>query len=77
MSHVVACPIVLILWSGLAGINVQSYEKWSFFHIFSRLGPFPQVFRQAKEWHILVLHETISVSHVVACPLVFIYERSW
>ena len=77
MSHIVAFPIVLILWLGLAGINVQSYEKLSFFQIFSRLGPSPQVFKQTKEWHILALHETISVSHVVAFPLVFIYERSW
>ena len=28
---------------------VQSYEQGSFFSVFSRLGPFSQVFRQVKE----------------------------
>ena len=29
--------------------SVQSYEEWLFFSIFSRFGPFPQVFGQVKE----------------------------
>ena len=51
---------------------MQSYEKLSFFIVFSRLCPFPQAFKQVKGWFILELHETIRVSHAVACPIVFI-----
>ena len=36
------------LGSRLAGKSVKSYKKWSFFSIFSPLGPFPQVFGQIK-----------------------------
>ena len=66
-----------VLWVRLAGRSVQSYEKWSFFSVFSRLGHFTQVFRQLKEWLILELHKTIRVSHAVACPIVLIlfYDR--
>ena len=59
--------------------SVQSYEKWSFCSVFSRLGNFPQVFRQVKEWRLLELHEVIRVHHIVAFPIVFLLFclRSW
>ena len=68
VSHIVAYPIVFILfyeqsWQGLK-------FKVSVFSIFSRLGSFPQVSRWMKEWAILELHETLRVSHIVACPSV-------
>ena len=44
-------------------MSVQSYEKWSFFSAFSRLG---------FEWPILKMHEMIIVLNVVACPIIFI-----
>ena len=59
------------LWVGLAGRSVQSYEKWSFFSAFSRLGQFPEVFGQVKEFLILELGEIIRVLHLVACPMDF------
>ena len=62
---------LFILWARLAGRSVQSYKKWSFFSVFSRLGRFHQVFRQVKKWPILELHETIRVSHAVACTIFF------
>ena len=37
-------------------------ENAHLFSIFSHLGPFPQVFRQVKEWLILECHEMIKVS---------------
>ena len=46
--------------------------KNNFFRVFSRLGLFPQVFLQLKEWFILELHEMIRVPHLVACPIIFI-----
>ena len=67
-----------VLWAKLPGRSVQNYEKWSFFSVFSRLGSFPWVFGQVKEWPIFELYETIRVPHIVARPFVFIlsYERS-
>ena len=44
----------------MAGRSVQSYEKRSFFSVFSPLGPF------------LKLYEMIRMSRLVACPIVFI-----
>ena len=41
------------------------------FSIFSRLGPFPQVFGQVKEWLMLKLHEMIRVLHVAVCSIAF------
>ena len=44
------------------------------------MGPFPQVFGQVKQWLMLELHETIRVSHVVLCPIVFILfydDQDW
>ena len=43
----------------------------NFFCIFSRLVPFPQLFRQLKEWLMLELHNIIRMSHVVVCPIIF------
>ena len=42
-----------------------------FFSIFRRLGLFPQVYGQVKEWFILELHEMIRVFHVVVFPIDF------
>ena len=41
--------------------------------IFRRLGPFPQVFGQVKEWLTLKLYNIIRVSHIVAWPFVFFF----
>ena len=60
-----------VLWARLAGRSVQTFEKWSIFSSFIRLGTSPQVFRQVKEWLILELHEVIRVLHVVACMMDF------
>ena len=38
---------------------------------FSRLGTFPQVFGQVKEWLILELQEMIKVPHEIACAIDF------
>ena len=72
LSHVVACPIVFF------SEECSKLWKWSFFSVFNRLGPFPQVFRQVKEWLILELHKTIRVPHIVVCSIVFVlfYDRS-
>ena len=79
MLHVVACPIVFLLFCGvrLAGRSVQDYVKSLVFSVFSRLGSFSQVSRQVKEWTVLKSHKTRRISHVIECPIVFIlfYER--
>ena len=59
-------------WSRLAGRNAQTYENWSFFSIFSRLGPFPQVFGQVKGWLMLEFQKMRRVSHEVAFSIFFI-----
>ena len=46
--------------------------KRSFFSTFSRVDPFPQVFRQVKDILMLQLHEMIKAPHVAVCPIVFI-----
>ena len=40
---------------------------------------FSPSFRQVREWPTLELHETIRVSHAVACLIVFIlfYVQDW
>ena len=38
---------------------------------FNRLGPFPHVLGQVKEWLISQLHEIIRAPHVRACPMDF------
>ena len=43
-----------------------------FLVFFSRLGPFPQVFGQVKEWFMLELNKIITMSHAVAYPIVFV-----
>ena len=52
----------------MAGRSAQTYEKLSFFTIFRRLGPFPLVFGQVKEWVLLELHK-IRVLHLVPCRI--------
>ena len=49
------------------------------FRFFSRLGPFPQVSGQVKEWLALELHKTIGILHLVTFPIGFIlfYEQRW
>ena len=46
----------------LAVRSVQSYEKWSFFKVFSCLDHFPEVFGQVKELLILQLREMMSTT---------------
>ena len=80
LSHVVACPIVFILfydqsWQG----GVFKFMKIDYFSsVFSALGHFSQVFGKVKEWLILELHEMIRVLHAVACPMGFnlLYDRA-
>ena len=56
--------------------SAQTYGKCPILSIFSRLGPFPQIFGQVKEWLILELCEMIKVpTHIVACPMVFLFWR--
>ena len=70
--HAVACPIGLNLLCDQVqgGRSAQTYEKWSFSSVFSCLGPFSQVFGQAKGSNILELHEIIGVLYVVSWPIV-------
>ena len=46
-----------VWWSRLAERIAKTYEKRSFFSIFSHLDPFPKVFGQVKEWLLLELHK--------------------
>ena len=57
------------LLSRLAGRSVQSCKELSFFSIFIRFCPFPQVFGQVKV--LLELHEMIRVPHVVTGSMGF------
>ena len=59
-----------------AGSHAQTYEKSLSLSIFRRLGSFPQVHGQVKEW---LMHKMISVSNLVAFAAVFIlfYQWSW
>ena len=66
-----------VSWERLARRSVQSYKEWSCFCSFSRLGDFPPVFGQVKEWLILELYETIRVLYVVAFPLFFVLWSRW
>ena len=62
----------LILWARLAGRSVQIMKN-DYFSVFSRLGPFSQVFGQVKEWLMLELHKIIRVSYVVTWPFFFFF----
>ena len=43
---------------------------------FSRLAPFHMFFGQVREWLVILeLHETIKVSHILPCQIVFILLR--
>ena len=66
-----------VLWSILAGRSAQTYEKWSYFSIFSRFGLFLQIFEQVIGWPILELYKMIRVLHAVSCPIVFIWFYDW
>ena len=78
VSHVVACPIVFVLFfdHGCQERVFKVMQK-DFSGVFSRFDPFPQVFRQVKECLISQLHEMVRVLDEVACPFVFIcfYDR--
>ena len=62
-------------------VREECSKLWKkiFYSVFSRLDPFPQVFRQVKKCLVLQLHEIVRVVHEVACPIVFIliYDRYW
>ena len=66
-----------VLWERFAGGSVQSNKEWSLFSIFCRLGRYPQVFGQVKEWLILGLREMIRMLHAVACAMDFNLLRDW
>ena len=51
--------------------TAETDEKWSFFSIFNRLGPYSEVFGEMKELVILKLHEMIKVLYVAACQMNF------
>ena len=63
----------LALWSRLTRWSAKTNEKLSFSCIFSRLGSFPHVFGQLKEWFLLELLEMMKASHVVVCSIVFVW----
>ena len=77
VPNLVACPIIFILWTMLVKRSVQSYEKWSFFSAFSRLGLFPQVFRQVKKCLILQLNEMIIALTTCSCVPSCFYFVLW
>ena len=54
-SSCVPNSFYFVWWSRMAGSSAQTYEKWSLFSLFSRLGPFDQVFGQVKGWLMLKL----------------------
>ena len=62
--RVAVCLVVFIL--------LYDFGHVHFFNIFSRLGPFIQVFGQFKEWLILELHNMIKLAPILACPIVLI-----
>ena len=74
-SYTYRCVLYFVVEVG--GDRAQTYEKWSFFSIFSRLASFPQVFGQVKECLTLKWHEMIKVLDVVACSMVFFLETWW
>ena len=55
--------------------SAQTYGKCSMLSIFSCLGSFLQIFGQVKEWLISELCEMIKVTHIVACPMDFLFWR--
>ena len=66
--------IVTVIWF-LVLVDRQAcsnLRKMIKFKYFKRLGLFPQVFGQIKEWLMLKLYEIIRVEHEFACPIVFI-----
>ena len=70
--HAITCTIVFFVLSPrLARRSVQTYEKYSFFSIFSRLVSFPQAFGQVKGLLMLKLHKIRYAPHIVAWPIVF------
>ena len=64
----------LLLFSLKIEIGREECSKlWKMivFSIFSRLGPFPQVFGHVQEWLMLILNKIIRAWHVVACPIFY------
>ena len=59
VSNLVACPIIFILINDLG--RQRGMFKVTKMMIFSRLGPFPQVFWQVEECLRLTLHEMIRM----------------
>ena len=64
----------LLLFSLKIEIGREECSKlWKMivFSIFSRLGPFPQVFGHVQEWLMLILNKIIRAWHVVAYPIFY------
>ena len=57
----------------MVGRGFQSYEKRSFFSVFSRLDPFLQVFEKVKKCLVLELQKII----MVLSKIVFILFYEW
>ena len=72
VPYVAACSVVFSLLCGLGRpAGVIRLIKNAHFLIFLAVWVL-FLFEQVKEWLILELHETIKVSHILACPIVFI-----
>ena len=51
--------------------SAQTYEKFTIFKYVSGLNHFTKVLGEIKKCLIFEFHEMITVSHLVACPIVF------
>ena len=74
VSHIVACPIVFILFDDqywLRGV-VRCMKMITLLVFLAGFGLFSQVFGQINDWPILKVIEIKIVLHVIACPIVFI-----
>ena len=74
VSHLVACPMFfnLLCHHSRQTRACSNYVRSLILSIFRRLGRFPDVFEQVKEWLIIELQKIIRLSHIVACPIVFL-----
>ena len=75
------CPIAFILfderdWQGEVLKPMKNDHCLIFFSCLSSLH---HVFGQVKGWLILELHKIKYLSHVVACPVIYIlfYDQGW
>ena len=67
--------MVFILFCDQTRHGECSNGKYSILSICSRLGSFPQIFGQVKEWLMFELCGMIKVTHIVACPMDLLFWR--